>query len=288
MRPSIFYKYTSPATTLAVLSTRTLRWSSPKLFNDPLELQRFARFVPGAVESIHIYMETLIRAAAGEVALDESRLTAHSVQLLQMFRRMTAAGVSAQQIISKLSKAPSDGDAWIEEGMRKFLDHDNARILCLSETPTNNAMWGNYAANATGCVLGLRSVDDSAWLEAKQVRYLDELPPLGSGLDYHLYGQTPEMLKASVEAACYTKLEDWKYEREWRIVTWARPHEVESGALYKDYAFGADELESVTFGARIESKVEVHVRSLVRTFYPDCRLYRIAVERGETMRIAVD
>lgn len=285
MRPSIFYKYAPPDTALAVLSTGTLRWSNPKLFNDPLELQRFARFEPGAVESIPAYMEMLIRAAAGEVVLHGERLTPHSTQLLQMFRKMLDMGATPPQLIAKVPLQPHGADAHLESKMREYLNLDNARILCLSETPTNNAMWANYAGNAKGCVLGVRSLDDSAWLEAKQVRYLNTIPRLGSGLDYHLYGHSPEMLDAALEAFCYTKLEDWGYEREWRIVTWANAGEV---GQYSDYPFDREELESVTFGAWIEPKTEQHVRALVRCFYPHCQLYRIVVQTGETMRISAD
>ena len=35
----VFYKYTSPDTALAVLRSKTFRYSSPLLFNDPFDFQ---------------------------------------------------------------------------------------------------------------------------------------------------------------------------------------------------------------------------------------------------------
>ena len=98
-------------------------------------------------------------------------------------------------------------------------------------------------------------------------------------------GHTPEMLRASLDAVCYTKREDWTYESEWRMITWAKLGE--EASQYNDFPFAAEELESITLGARVGSQTEQHVRALVRAFYPHCELYRITVDAGETKRVAV-
>lgn len=225
-------------------------------------------------------MITLVRSAAGEQVLDESRLTARNRGLLVLFRGLIARGKSVEQIIQTLPPDIENGDIDVRKRLLDFFNLEKARILCLTETPSNNAMWWHYAGKASGCVLGFRTLPDSPWAEARKVEYFDVLPNLGSGVDMHLYGHTPEMLTLTMETVCYSKSSEWEYEKEWRMVTWRN----NEPGLSSFFAFHSDELESITFGANTTPDTEAGIRALVRTNRQNCSFYRIETRLGETVR----
>ena len=87
-------------------------------------------------------------------------------------------------------------------------------ILSLTEDPKNIVMWGNYANSSQGFVVEFdekhtwfnqkRSEDDD-FRHLRQVTYLrNPYPQYFSELSAH--------------DVCYSKLEDWSYEKEWRIL----------------------------------------------------------------------
>lgn len=284
MRPPLFFKYASIEGAVAVLRNQTLRWSSPGLLSDPLELRLFPRFASSFTDVVNIYKETLTRAAIGEVALDEDRLTLGAKQDLQTLRTVPSSFLGWQ--LADVFAPNSEGQENIlERKLRECFEHDSARLLCLSTNPLSEHMWMCYGGQASGCVLGFRTLNDSPWLKARPVRYIDTSPILDFGVDFYLYGYTPELLQASIDAVCYTKRRAFEYEGEWRVVTWTWPDEE---GLYSDYPFKSDELESVTLGVRVEQELEMLLRSLVKDHYPNCRLYRIVIKGSELIRIPAD
>ncbi|WP_397473503.1 DUF2971 domain-containing protein [Pusillimonas sp.] len=157
-----------------------------------------------------------------------------------------------------------------------------ARVLCLTGDFDNEVMWGTYADNHQGYVLGFTAASvDSPFHEARPVAYSVDAPIVGSGLDFLLYGDSPELRKRTVEAVCYTKKQSWSYELEWRLITW-RHGEVD--ALYGDYIFHPEELMSATFGVRAKHELIQSVRTIAQKQYPDLAFYRMTHHNGELRR----
>jgi hypothetical protein len=157
-------------------------------------------------------------------------------------------------------------------------------VLCVAAEYDNDAMWANYAANHTGCVLGFRHIEQlsTPLLEAQPVTYSEGRPVVGSGVDFLLYGDTSELRERTLKAVCFTKKSAWSYECEWRVLTW-RPNEADR--QYGDYHFHGEELESVTLGARSSQETEAKVREFLLSKYPpSTTLYRIGVTNGEAVR----
>jgi hypothetical protein len=74
-----------------------------------------------------------------------------------------------------------------------------------------------------------------------------------------------------LNAIIYTKRAEWRYQSEWRAVTWRTD---EGGALYGDYQFYDAELASVTVGAEASDSWASMIRHLVATRYPMCEALR--------------
>ncbi|WP_226419938.1 DUF2971 domain-containing protein [Dechloromonas denitrificans] len=146
-------------------------------------------------------------------------------------------------------------------------------------------MWGTYADNHGGCVVGFKaSLKDSPFHVAKPVTYSEEAPIVGSGLDFLLYGDSQELRRRTIEAVCYTKKSGWSYEQEWRLIT-RRPNETD--VTHGDYVFCPEEIESVTFGARAKPKFAEAICAITRKQYPAASLFRMTHQKGELSRIRV-
>ena len=285
--PEPLYKYTTYDTAAVILSSGQLRWASPLLFNDLAEFQRMPRFKPTLDQSLTDFHRVIVEIALGERDVEEAKLSGESSIILVMVRALIDSGMGRDDIIKELMQKSRGADKKMTMTLRATFESfglSTARVFCLSTEFDNDVMWAHYAENHEGLVFGFRHLPnlDTPFLAAQSVKYSSEPPVIGSGLDVLLYGNTPELEKKTLNAVCFTKSSKWKYENEWRVVTW-RPEEV--GKDYGDYKFYPEELESVCFGARFDDKREEKIRSLVLSRYPRTNLYRMVVESGELRRV---
>lgn len=247
------------------------------------------RFEPSVADSAKAYPELIVRAASGQIKLDESDLIPNSRFLLAMMKQMIASGMSPNDLIQELDHIPETSEERIEEKLREFFNEDfisTARVLCVSPRFDNDALWVNYADHFKGCVLGFKHLQSlsTPLLAAKPVAYSEDLPTVGSGMDLLLYGGTDKLKRATIDAVCFTKKHHWQYQEEWRAVTW-RPEE--GDAKYADYKFYPEELESVTLGSAISHEDEISVLDLLKSKYPHAVSYRLYNRNGMIVRTEI-
>jgi Protein of unknown function (DUF2971) len=285
--PEPLFKYTTLDTAILILRTGRLRWSSPRLFNDIVEFQRMPRFEPSLDESLSEFPRILVEIASGQRQVDEARLSYTAQIALGMVRKLIGSGMDLNSVIRELTEESRGADDRMHAELRatfESFDMNTARVFCLTTEPDNDVMWAHYACNHTGIVLGFRHLRsfDTPFLAAEQVRYSREATVVASGLDFLLYGATPEWGIKTFVAICCTKSSKWEYENEWRTITW-RPEE--AGKDYGDYEFYPEELESVCFGAKFDDKRLEEVHNLVLSRYPRCSFHRMIVEAGQLRRV---
>lgn len=284
--PPVFYKYLSADTAALVLRTGRLRWSSPLLFNDPAEFQRMPRFDPSLAAAHELLPQTITRVVFGEAQVAEERLGAPMKLLLLLVRKLVGGGVRREDLAQLLKFDRPDADSFIDTGLREHfeaLDISKARVLCVTTSVYNDAMWGTYAHGHTGVVLGLRHLPElsTPLVEARPVAYTAEPPIVGSGLDFLLYGQNaPNLTARTLDAVCFSKKLPWAYEQEWRAMTW-RPDEDKQ---FGDYKFYPEELESVTFGARMTEDARNAIKVLVAERYRTATPYQMSAQKGALYR----
>lgn len=285
--PEPLYKYTTCDTAALILSSGRLRWSSPLLFNDIAEFQRIPRFEPTLDQSFTEFPRVLVEIALGEKHVEEDKLSHKCQVALVMVRALIDSGMGRDEVIKKLKQESPGADREMITELRTTLEAfflRTARVFCLTTEFDNDVMWAHYAENHKGLVFGFRHLPkfDTPFLAAQPVKYSDEPPVIGSGVDFWLSGDTPALREKALNAVCFTKGAKWQYENEWRVVTWY-PEEV--GKDYGDYKFYPEELESVCFGARFDGNREEKIRSLVFPRYPKSNVYRMVVESGESRRV---
>lgn len=289
MPPEHLYKYTTAETGLIILESGKLRWSSPRLFNDPSEFQRIPRFAPPFDEALRLLPKIIVESASGEAPIDETKLSGYARLIHKLVRISLNQGMDSELFLEEFEDFEhpiADPDTAYAEMMRQSFGDNfitQARVMCLTANPTHSAMWTHYSGHHTGCLLGFRHLfeQDTPFQVAREVKYYDEAPVIGSALDLLLYGGTPESHRSSMDGRCFAKKSDWTYEQEWRVVTW-RSNEGDS--LFGDYPFFPEELDSVTFGLETTSEIKSKIADIVLNSYPECSLFQISNDNGELRR----
>lgn len=208
-----------PASTARiVLGNRTLRWSSPILFNDPFDVPREMAFgfssdqfadagrrriaelinsPPKDTSSLYGKLKLIAEAAKRGIP-DEVK-----GEMLRSLQEMSVTYLPMGESIEELRSA------W-----RGLIPE--YRILCLTESPNHMAMWYHYADIYKGAVLEFRCVDelDSPWLIARPVVYMAEKPDIYTpdGWIRLMTNRTDSAVSEMMSIAAYTKAADWSYE----------------------------------------------------------------------------
>lgn len=269
----------SAETARIVLTNRSLRWSSPVLFNDPFDVPRELSF--------GILPDELAQASARRMAHlierppeDTAQFSPKIRVILETVKKGSSEELKAQLLLGLKEVAAShhpSGDSMDE--MRKLWrtwlpDH---RILCLTESPSHSAMWHHYADKYRGVVLEFRCVDelDSAWLRAKPVTYPASKPPIytAEGWAELLCLRHEAAIGAILDCATYTKSPDWSYECEWRVASFKRPTDT---GHFTDYTFNRQELGALFFGPMISPEDKLSLR-IASGAFPKARLWDVEI-----------
>ena len=272
-------KYTTAATARAVLGNCTLRWSSPKLFNDPFDVPRemdlgftFDDFRQAVVDRVGAYLEgdAVPGSEAGLsllTALKSRREVRRSVLLEDLWGTLAMAAVPSLVSMEQLRAA------W-------HARVPGLRILCFSEVADSPAMWAHYADDHRGVVLQFESNDerDSCWLLARPVRYRVERPrlPTVDAWVRAFLGEEEIDWDEYLHDYYYVKAQEWVYEREYRCVSDKKMHEE---GLYSDYVFHKEDLRGVVLGAHIPVADERAIRVLAN-LYPNAVVYRARIDQS--------
>ena len=240
-----------------VLSTRTLRWSSPILFNDPFDVTQELRL---NFDEAKLNTVLTDRYASLIEQGDPTNSVKHPELAFLLRMLMHANPKTRRTFASELrqsSDAPTSGQIESFEALKDMWKEmvPTFRVLCLSELRDVTPMWAHYAEQHKGVVLEFSAIDklDSAFLVARPVVYQDTPPSiadpeawascmLGQG------GTTYWDLFAEYE---YVKTNEWSYEKEWRIVSGARPGE---NGFFGDYGYHPNELTGIFFGPKCSTE----------------------------------
>ena len=205
--PMILYKYLQRAR-LDVLKAKKIRFTQPGDFNDPFEFRPRIQSV-ASEEHVRAYVEdnfeqlveqqldkygALIKAPP-QPALKEL-LYQQKARIPELFRLLEPP------MIAKVSSL-LDGAL-----------NQNVGVLCLSEVRDSILMWGHYAENHRGFVVGFDSKHPFFSLRRTEQ---DEFGILRQ-VDYQRKRPIVTLSDTSSPAWFQTKSEQWAYEKEWRIV----------------------------------------------------------------------
>jgi hypothetical protein len=188
-------------TAFKILQNRTLKYSSPSIFNDPFDTQTRMDYGFDFSEFIEAFEEELYKMIYGseEPDGDESK---------ELFRDIKRFWHDAKQSKRKMPKdiLKQQTKSFNAETVRMLTERlaeinnwwyrssKASRVLCLAEDQENLLMWAHYAKNHTGAVIKFKCLPelDSPLITARKVDYSCKPPVIAELNDYvkHLTGQS--------------------------------------------------------------------------------------------------
>lgn len=140
-----FYKYMTASVAKIVLASRSLRWSSPIIFNDPFDVTQELR--------LDFDEEQLARALAHEIARlieDGDTSIGHPVMAALLSISANSDQATRSRMAAEFRDDPPaitqgqfDSMALLRETWRNIVP--TLRVLCLSERNDVTSMWNHYA-----------------------------------------------------------------------------------------------------------------------------------------------
>jgi hypothetical protein len=261
-----FYKYVSSHVAKIILATRTLRWSSPLLFNDPFDVTQELRLNFNEAELHAAVAEewaNLLETGDSSYAPSRPWPRALAAMLAALqdkpdLRLRMAASVRSDP--GPMTSGQFETFAELKQVWRELVPH--FRVLCLSELNDVTSMWHHYADRYRGAVLQFEAVDqlDSVFLLARPVIYQDTPPGIASKTAWVrcLLEIGPVKYEDLIKEYQYVKTTDWAYEQEWRLVTVGGGTE-----LFENYGFYPRELVGIYLGAQCSQDDEKEILSLL-------------------------
>lgn len=272
-----FFKYMSSDTAKIVLANRTLRWSSPVLFNDPFDVPRemsWGLAPADIVQALLRRMSNLIENPPEDTSQLEPKV--------RLIVDMVKKGMRPELIAELLERLKESAESHRPTGesmdtlriMWKAIIPD-FRILCLTESPAHMAMWYHYADRYRGVVIEFKCDDelDSPWLVARPVDYPNSKPAVYTADGWAKLLTMPHELAVStmLDASTFTKSPDWSYEKEWRITTFKRPNDT---GHFTDYKFHENELAAIYLGPAISKSDRESITALAAR-YPAANVWNV-------------
>ncbi|WP_332813872.1 DUF2971 domain-containing protein [Ramlibacter sp.] len=270
-----FYKYVSPDTALAILRTKTVRYSSPLLFNDPFDVQSGLHF-DFDLKSLH--RKVLDRLGELAAAPDAPSVDPEDVwgKVVLAARSYYPARGFPRERWSQMSAPLFEMLVGIiEDTQRRYRDHwrekllPSSRIFCVTEERDNLLMWAHYAKEHTGAVLEFWSLpeEDNSLSVARPVMYASRPPPFFTEAEWldDLMGIKKLDTSALYRRYAYVKSDHWSYEKEWRA--WYPL--ATSPEMYDTVQLHPRELRAVYFGCRASSSFVQEAKTLVGNSFAD-------------------
>jgi hypothetical protein len=281
-----FFKYMDAKTARIVLSSTTLRWSSPTRFNDPFDTPRELAY---GVQPIDITraLERRFVALVESPTPDTSGLPPKLRIIVEAARRQSPERRTEFVAVIKAGFAgqhPSGDSLEALRAMwRDFIP--DFRILCLTEDPESASMWHNYADAMKGAVLEFACVDalDSPWLTARSVTYATRAEEMFSASELAEILMMPpgKREEAILDWGTFRKSPEWSNEKEWRVVSSKRATAVGD---YTDYPFHVEELSTVFLGPKMMPDDRDALIAEARK-YPRTRVVQVEIGKGPGFRV---
>ncbi len=268
----------SVETALRVISSRTMRWSSPLKFNDPFDHQIGFSFDFNGEQFGQKLLEEMERIVlGGKTEFKQPTLLSQLAMRLSSYKDRLSKEMFINEFtptIKKIAGNLDDHKDNINKGIIEQLTH--SRVLCVSECHDNVVMWSHYADLHQGVVLQLQCIDeiDNTLLAARKVEYSLELPSFPSLEIYlkHLTGEEPIDFAPLSWKIAFTKHKDWSYEKEWRVHIPLLDEPPGDG--YSMYTEDPKVFGAVYLGCRISDDDADRVIEAVREYLPAATIYR--------------
>lgn len=201
------YKYFSPNLT-SVLVNGSVRFSPPRVFNDPFEMRPHI----SAFSKENIVNAMYDNAMQNAVLTEYEKLNPHT-------KSLTTPESFRAELTEILTAYKTQLPEFVAQSLTQFIETLNENmqemgIFCLTQNPDSLLMWAHYADSHRGFVIEFDS----------ESPFFNQAPGLKSDMRYlHKveYSETrPSIVLSEIKdfSSFFTKSDDWKYEKELRMM----------------------------------------------------------------------
>ncbi|NVJ64930.1 MAG: DUF2971 domain-containing protein [Gammaproteobacteria bacterium] len=281
IRTAPLFKYTSAKVAETIVKNATIRYSSPVLFDDPLDVARSF--------DLGFPLEKLEAALVEEILKFIEKPDLRLMNLNPLFYLLGILfinGVPKESIERFKNELP----ALIREGTQssqKYLDELNRiwkelvpqmRILCFSDKKDIMPLWATYGDTHKGAVLEFlpQETTDSPWLLANPVQYSDEKMLIATPKEWarSILGVERIDYKKIFERYGNVKTTNWSYQEEVRVFSFKRASDT---GMYTDYKFSPLDLRAINFGYQTNKSDMQNVVNLLINDFEHVEAYQLAI-----------
>lgn len=279
--PQYLYKFCSPQAGLAILESRSLRWSAPDCFSDPFEMTRNSRL---NFDSSSL-LESTTKLASSMIFAPES--PKGDSPLINAIKRWRDEG---------RFEHPEEAHGVLKELLGKMVDYRleqlnaslakwqrfvrNVRVCCFSSKLEDLGTWSHFACAHRGMAMKFASAETSSLAGAKPVVYQNERPELSSlreQLGAILHNRKDAMIDR-FQDHLFVKAKAFKDENEWRIARSSQneiPVDDENvQSWYEDISFASDELAAVYFGLLTPTELKKACTEIIQSALPHTKIFQ--------------
>jgi len=214
-----FCKYVKAKDLIKILSTLTVRWSSPDSFNDPFDTKQ--DFNPSDEDIIEITYDIHKRRIFQEEEPNFRNMdyvNATKLKLLRSNKNKLKLEEWYKELQKNCDEIVSSFQRWLEDLNQAWqICCADDRIFCVAEDFDNLLMWSHYAEYHKGAVIKLKCIPelDTALCAAMPITYSDKMPVWAM---IEEWSTNPQLNPTQIVLkAFYTKSKNWSYEKEWRL-----------------------------------------------------------------------
>lgn len=278
------FKYMRAKVAQIVLVNQSIRWSSPTLFDDPLDVAR--------TWDMGFLMEELEAALQREIDYIYENEDVSHINHHPLFRYLT------ETLITKAPKEAIDLlrneiPVLIRKGTIRMQPHikelnrqwksmiPEMRILCFSKRKDIIPVWATYGENHKGVVMEFHPQEhtDSPWLLAEPVTYTDLPMSLAKPKEWAraILGIEKIDYRRILERHGTVKKENWAFQEEIRVFSFKRPNETGD---YSDYPFAPSDLKAIYFGYKATEDTIDTITSLLKYDFAHVAAYKGTVSES--------
>ncbi len=286
--PETLVKYCSADTAGKILTTQTLRWSSPHLFSDPFELDHKTQlnFEP------HTLLQAAIQTAAASIFAREG--PRGNTPLMAAIRRWReeerfASPEEAEEVLKELlGQIVDQRQVAIEQIMADWRQFSRRlRICSFTARPDNLSAWSHFADNHQGVAIRFQCGEHTALPKPMKVQYKSTRPEITT-LKEQL-GVVINNERFVAQEHFYDKLTTKpsfdREENEWRCFTQSKQGLNEQSSddtqWFDDIKFERADITALYFGIHCNQKYKRDLVDLIKNEYSQTKMFQARTVPGK-------
>jgi hypothetical protein len=285
---NIVYEFCSAESAKRILTNRTLRWSTPALLRDPLELDHTSRLTFTQQDLLKGAIKTAISMIFAREAPKGNAPLLAAIRRWRDEERFNSPEEAENVLQELLSQMVDQRQEAINKIMSDWQDFTKKlRICCFCSKWDNLVDWQLRATNHAGVVLRFELQESKSFGEPRAITYVNERPAITTIM---------EQLNIIINNERFIAQEKFSEKFSVKATSYQPQHEVrcfyqlqdsdpapssDPSQWFSDREFEDDALKGVYFGLNTSLQDKQAIWDLVKSNFTGVKLNKIKLVRGK-------